>query len=239
MRFCYKRVVILYAVQGLISGTVFIFLMAFFSAASAQHTGPAPSWNVKEVMLQLKVQGYWIDTSVSPLTSANRQAIISFQKVHKLKRTGKLSEQLVKEIVHAKRPLATDSLHRFHVEVDLNRQVLFVVDSVDYVQRIVPVSTGNGKKFLYPDKGWEYARTPRGFFKVYYKIKGWRKSDLGMLFDPLYIYGGFAIHGSESVPAYPASHGCIRIPLYASDALYRSIPIGTPVIVFGNNPMVQ
>jgi lipoprotein-anchoring transpeptidase ErfK/SrfK len=49
----------------------------------------------------------------------------------------------------------------------------------------------------------------------------------------MYIVGGIAIHGSEDVPPYPASHGCIRIPMYASNRLPGMIPVGTPVLVYG------
>ena len=45
--------------------------------------------------------------------------------------------------------------------------------------------------------------------------------------------GGIAIHGSEDVPAYPASHGCIRIPMFASQRLTSMVPKGTPVYVYG------
>ena len=127
-------------------------------------------------------------------------------------------------------------MHRKHIEVDLDRQVLFVVDSNDKVIHILTVSTGNGQRFFYPEKGWEEARTPRGRFKVYYKVSGWRKSELGMLLDPLYITGGFAIHGAPSVPVFPASHGCIRIPLFAAEDIYYMTPIGTPVLIYGENP---
>jgi hypothetical protein len=49
----------------------------------------------------------------------------------------------------------------------------------------------------------------------------------------LYIVGGIAIHGSRDVPAYPASHGCIRVPMFASQRLPRMVPRGTPVFVYG------
>ena len=71
---------------------------------------------------------------------------------------------------------------------------------------------------------------------MYYKVKGWKKSVLGELYDPLYVVGGVAIHGAQSVPATPASHGCIRIPLFISDELFKATPVGTPVVIYGNNP---
>ena len=51
--------------------------------------------------------------------------------------------------------------------------------------------------------------------------------------NPLYIVGGIAIHGSEDMRTYPASHGCIRIPMFASYRLPKMVPKGTPVFVYG------
>ena len=54
-----------------------------------------------------------------------------------------------------------------------------------------------------------------------------------MLYYPSFITQGVAIHGSLSVPIRPASHGCIRIPMFASQRLTMMVPKGTPVIVYG------
>jgi lipoprotein-anchoring transpeptidase ErfK/SrfK len=43
---------------------------------------------------------------------------------------------------------------------------------------------------------------------------------------------GTAIHGYPSVPTKPASHGCVRIPMFAAKEIYRTIPVGMPVIVY-------
>ena len=52
-----------------------------------------------------------------------------------------------------------------------------------------------------------------------------------MLYYPIYINRGVAIHGSASVPRRPASHGCIRIPMSAAKEMFDVTPIGTVVIV--------
>ena len=52
-----------------------------------------------------------------------------------------------------------------------------------------------------------------------------------VLWYPLYFKGGFAIHGYPSVPAYPASHGCVRIPMWIAPSLYGKHGHGTTVIV--------
>lgn len=48
----------------------------------------------------------------------------------------------------------------------------------------------------------------------------------------MHFHGGYAIHGSNAVPGYNASHGCIRVPHGDAYWLNRSFArIGTTVIV--------
>jgi lipoprotein-anchoring transpeptidase ErfK/SrfK len=75
-------------------------------------------------------------------------------------------------------------------------------------------------------------RTPTGTFKVQRKINGWRLSSLGLLYYPSYIVNGIAIHGSLSIPAFPASHGCIRIPMFAAKEMSEMTPVGTVVAIY-------
>jgi hypothetical protein len=77
------------------------------------------------------------------------------------------------------------------------------------------------------------AVTPGGSFRVTRRISGWRTSRLGRLYNPLYFNGGIAIHGAASVPAYPASHGCVRITMSAASWFPGVVPNGTPVYVVG------
>jgi lipoprotein-anchoring transpeptidase ErfK/SrfK len=118
-----------------------------------------------------------------------------------------------------------------HVEVDLSRQRLFVVDASGHVVKTLPVSSGSGKWFTSEGRT-RRAITPRGRFTVVRKIAGWRESPLGMLYYPNYITEGIAIHGSPSVPSRPASHGCIRIPMSAAKEFSHLTPIGTVVVVY-------
>ena len=87
---------------------------------------------------------------------------------------------------------------------------------------IVPVSTaGIAGRF-----------TPVGSFEVYRKVAGFDPSPLGTLYDPLYFTGGYAIHGNPSVPPYPASHGCVRVPMWIAPHLYATVPYGERVFVY-------
>lgn len=103
------------------------------------------------------------------------------------------------------------------VEIDLTRQVLFFIKD-NQVAKTLAVSAGKA--------GW---RTPPGRFSVFRKIAAWHRSPLGLLYKPAFIVGGIAIHGSYSVPTYPASHGCIRVTVSEMDILYPELPVGRRV----------
>lgn len=159
-------------------------------------------------------------------------AVMAFQKVHGLPRTGRATDDMVKALQTAGLPapgLPDGGPNR--VEVDLKRQVLFLYKDGSLL-RILPVSTGNDKRYCV-DGDCARAVTPGGSYKVTRKIKGLRVSRLGKLYNPLYFNGGIAIHGAPSVPAYPASHGCVRIPMNASAWFHDTVPTGTPVYVLG------
>jgi lipoprotein-anchoring transpeptidase ErfK/SrfK len=46
-----------------------------------------------------------------------------------------------------------------------------------------------------------------------------------------YFNNGIAFHGYADVPAYPASHGCVRLPMAEAPFAYAFMSIGTPVAV--------
>jgi hypothetical protein len=173
--------------------------------------------------------GYWAGEADGRWDPVSRQALIAFQKVERRDRTGVLTLEELRALRTASRPLPLEG-GPAHVEIDISRQVLFFVDDAGAVTKILPVSTGSGARYL--DRGkWAVARTPRGRFAVERKISGWRRSHLGLMYYPDYFHEGFAIHGSPSVPAYPASHGCVRIPMFAAREFSEMVPVGTPVIV--------
>ena len=174
--------------------------------------------------------GYWTGAVDGTLDSGSRHALIAFQKVEGRKRTGKLTRAELQSLLSAQRPLPKYSGDS-HVEIDLKRQVLFIVDTTGTITHILPVCTGNEKTYM--DHGEIHrAHTPRGRFRVLRKVAGWRLSTLGLLYYPNYIYNGIAIHGSLAMAVYLASHGCIRIPMFASKELSELTPVGTEVIVY-------
>jgi peptidoglycan hydrolase-like protein with peptidoglycan-binding domain len=159
-------------------------------------------------------------------------AVMAFQKVNGLPRNGRATPDVLAAIAAATdpAPMLPDG-GATRVEVDFKRQVLFLWRD-GALLRILPVSTGNGKKYCAEGR-CGVAVTPSGSYRVERRQAGKRKSYLGLLYDPLYFKGGYAIHGSPSVPAAPASHGCVRIPLHVSRWFYDNVPDRTPVYLVG------
>ena len=174
--------------------------------------------------------GYWITKVDGQFDDSTRQAILAFQKVNGLKRTGVMDDSFLTALVTASRP-APKYQGAAHVEIDISRQVIFLVNGEGQVTRILSTSTGNGERYQSEGK-WEKAYTPRGTFKIYRQIKGNRKAALGTLYYPSYFHGGWAIHGSNSVPAKPASHGCARIPRFAEKEMSSLLNVGMTVHVY-------
>ncbi|MBT8197104.1 MAG: L,D-transpeptidase, partial [Acidimicrobiia bacterium] len=89
------------------------------------------------------------------------------------------------------------------VEIDLTRQVLYLVLEGE-VAAVIPVSSGNGASYVNSRGNTVRAKTPRGDFTIQRHIEGLHKSYLGSMWSPWYFRGGYAIHGSGSVPSQPA-----------------------------------
>ncbi len=173
-----------------------------------------------------KVDGYY--------DSSTFHAVMTFQKVHGLTRSGRAMPDMLNLIdrVGAPLPMLPDG-GADRVEVSLPKQVLHLYKGGSLV-KVVGVSTGNDKRYCV-DGDCAVAVTPGGSYKVFFRREGWRVSRLGKLYRPLYFNGGIAIHGAASVPAYPASHGCVRIPMYIAATFPNMVPNGTPVYVIGGS----
>jgi hypothetical protein len=147
-------------------------------------------------------------------------AVMAFQKVEGLSRDGVFGPQCWERIRTAGKPSPRMSRSGSRTEINLSKQVLFQIQN-NQVVKIVPISSGASGM-----------STPTGAYRIQRKISGWRESRLGLLYAPSYFYGGYAIHGSRSVPAYPASHGCVRTPMWLADGLFAELFIGRPVDIY-------
>ncbi len=74
--------------------------------------------------------------------------------------------------------------------------------------------------------------TPGGIYYFYRRVNGQRDSQLGAMWNPVYFNYGIAVHGAMQVPEYPASHGCIRIPIFISEYFPAMVNYGDRVYVF-------
>jgi peptidoglycan hydrolase-like protein with peptidoglycan-binding domain len=192
---------------------------------------------VKQAEARLAEMGYGPGRVDGVFDGVARDALIAFQKWEGRKVSGRLSRGDFDAIMSAAAPQAKDLGYR-HVEVDLDRQVLLLTDSEGAVKRVLPVSTGSNKH--YSAKGMSgLAYTPRGRFRIYAKLSGWRKSPLGLLYYPNYFSDGLAIHGNPSVPQDPQSHGCIRIPMLAAAEMSRLLPLETIVLIYDQQSFVS
>ncbi|MGH2772501.1 MAG: L,D-transpeptidase family protein [Actinomycetota bacterium] len=193
-----------------------------------------PAADVLVLERRLADLGYMMGLADGILDGASKHGLTAFQKVEGLGRTGQADAATLERLTTAVTPPALYTTPPRHIEVDIARQVIFVVEN-GKVTNILPTSTGNGRKFT--SEGWtRRAVTPNGAFAIYGKRAGWRKSPLGRLYRPAYFNGGIALHGSRSVPASPASHGCVRVPMAFADWFADNVAtIGTGVYVYGNS----
>jgi N-acetylmuramoyl-L-alanine amidase len=176
---------------------------------------------VNELDRQLGALGYIVPPASGAFDAGLLDSVYAFQKVQGLARTGVVDSAFWTKLAHPLQPKPRYNEPADHIEVDKARQVLFIVRN-HRVASIVPVSTaGLPGKF-----------TPVGRFAIYRKVDGFDPSPLGTLYDPMYFTGGYAIHGNPSVPPYPASHGCVRVPMWIAPILYATNDYGETVYVY-------
>jgi peptidoglycan hydrolase-like protein with peptidoglycan-binding domain len=148
-------------------------------------------------------------------------SVYAFQKLRYLSRDGVVGPRFWASLAHATIPAPRFATPSDHLEVDKGRQILLVVRG-GKVALILPVSTAGISGYY----------TPEGTFSIYDKRSGFDSSPLGTLYQPMYFYGGYAIHGNPSVPPYPASHGCVRIPMWMADYMFNTNGYGETVYVY-------
>jgi N-acetylmuramoyl-L-alanine amidase len=172
--------------------------------------GPA----VRALKQRLWELGYALPNVDAGFGYRTYEALLAFQKVHGLARTGRVGARLWRALWWADRPRARVRRGDY-IEVDKSRQVLMEVRA-GKVLRVVHVSTG------------ATGNTPVGTWRVYREVFGWD----WVLYHPMYFLRGFAIHGYPSVPTWPASHGCVRVPMWFATALRERWGRGSIVRVY-------
>jgi lipoprotein-anchoring transpeptidase ErfK/SrfK len=115
-------------------------------------------------------------------------------------------------------------------EVDKTRQLLLYTRD-GRVEWVFNTSTGSGERYISQGR-WAIATTPEGKWPFAYAVNGEDDGPLGELWRPRYFVDGYAIHGSPSVPGYPASHGCGRVANPVIDFIWDTgmLPLHTSFV---------
>src|SRR5947209_4984694 len=101
--------------------------------------------------------------------------------------------------------------HGRHAEGNLGLQLLALADG-RRVDMIFPISSGKPS-----------TPTILGDFQVYDREPGYLPD--GMYFSD-FFYNGYAIHGYDPAPDYPASHGCMRLPIADAITVFNWLNYG-------------
>ena len=147
-------------------------------------------------------------------------SVVAFQKTFGLSRTGVVGAQTWNTLGRVRVVRPRYSRPSLHIEVDKSRQILMIVRR-GVVSAVIPISSG------------ATGNTPVGAFRILWKAPAtgtWLGS--AILYRTMTFHGNFAIHGYYSVPVYPASHGCVRVPMWLANWLYVQSPVGERVYVY-------
>jgi N-acetylmuramoyl-L-alanine amidase len=194
-------------------------LTATLRAPSLAYGTTSPA--VSDLARQLAQLHYAVPSFGSTFDADFQQSVYAFQKVQGLERSGAVDAAFWARLDAPRIPQPRYRQPANHIEVDKTHQVLYIVRGGE-IALISPVSTAGIAGYY----------TPEGRFAIYRKVVGYDPSPLGVLLDPMYFYGGYAIHGNPSVPPYPASHGCIRVPNFVIYRVFPSEPYGETVYVY-------
>ena len=182
--------------------------------------GHAPA-DPRGVQRRLTSLGYLPTAAVTGTWNARTShAIVAFQAWHRLDRDGVVGPKTLAALENAVRPSPTSKSGGRHVEVHREKGVTLLVKH------------GKVVRALHSSSGTRGYTTPAGSFSIFRKERNsWSIPYQVWLPHASYFTGGIAFHGYPSVPAHPASHGCVRLPMSEAPMAYSFMSIGTRVIV--------
>jgi L,D-transpeptidase catalytic domain len=150
--------------------------------------------------------------------AATGRAVLAFRKVNGMPRITTLTPFIVDRLMRGVGGFKIRyPQHGRHVEANLGWQVLALIER----GRVVRAYTTSSGKPSTP--------TVLGNFRFYMREPG--TNSHGMVYSTYFIRG-YAIHGYYDVPAYNASHGCLRVPIPDAYAIYSWIHLGDQIDVY-------
>lgn len=167
-------------------------------------------------------------------------AVWAFQKVNGIKPTSTIAKRTWTALESPKAPkVLVRNGKATRAEVNLTKQIMVLYVGGE-AKLITHISSGSGVPYCETTE-WQgkeqrfcgSARTPTGNYRTTWRKSGWHTSYLGRLYNPIFFNGGIAFHGALSVPLYPASHGCVRMPMNVAQVLPGMLGKGVPVHVKG------
>jgi lipoprotein-anchoring transpeptidase ErfK/SrfK len=191
--------------------------------------------SVVSLQKRLNALSYWVPVD-GRFGATTTQALYALQKAAGIARTGAFDGATQRALDAGVQPTPA-STSGYWVEVDKTHQLVMLVSNGRVLQTF-NTSTGNEKRYR-SGRGWAIAHTPEGQFRIYNQINALRISELGALWRPKYFTGGYALHGSPSIPPSPASHGCVRLSNAAINWMWdtNAVPLGTSVYVYSRIPL--
>lgn len=184
-------------------------------------TTSSPAAAVRPLQQKLSSLGYLTARNVDgSYDSATVYAVLAFQKQAGLSRDGIAGPQTIAALRKAARPTPAFNLPGRRVEISIGKQLAYLIDD-NTVVRTIEVSTAGPGHY-----------TPTGRFHIYGKsLNAWSNEFHVWLPYSSFVVGGIYMHGYPDVPAYPASHGCIRVPLPFAPDVYAFTRVGTQVYI--------
>jgi peptidoglycan hydrolase-like protein with peptidoglycan-binding domain len=185
---------------------------------------------VEHLQLQLKANGYDpgpVDGKFGPAVQA---AVRAFQRVNDLDGDGDVGPLTMAALAQPKKvePMRPEGPPD-RVEISISRKLL-----VKYVagEPAVVTHISSGSQIPFCENGvCGDAVTPVGDFTAIMKIDGWETGPLGEMFNSVYFWPAYAIHGSPNVPDVGMSHGCVRIPMHIAEYFPSLISHGEPIYI--------
>jgi lipoprotein-anchoring transpeptidase ErfK/SrfK len=162
----------------------------------------------------LQAQGFHTGTKGPRVTSGTHLAIKAFRKVNGMSWSEAYAPSIFRTLLQRKGAFQPRFDDGRHVEVDISKQVMALVEG-DRPVHTFHVSTGTGG-----------TPTVLGNYHFYLKQPGYNSK---RMYYSVYFIGGYATHGYSSVPNGRASHGCVRNPIQFSRFIYNWIDLGDPM----------